>query len=195
MPKIEKTAPKEIPSPTSPNSRHYTSLDCRNCLIITRSGLCPNGFWGVPGNSNWDSATLTFPEFFIWGLRQFASTRFHCTLRLWAPGSVLTTSPKILAFRAILKTHFAMARTLSEIAPLNTCPPAMGRKAILQFIIFYGVGREENQTKPIRTKNLNQIKIQKTNKSKMGKSGKARKNPDNTHTIGAWQNEGTSPCC
>jgi hypothetical protein len=65
---------------------HYASLGRQFFGISTRSGLRPNGFWGVPGNSDWDSAALTFPEIFSLGLRQFASTRLHGTLRVLAIG-------------------------------------------------------------------------------------------------------------
>jgi hypothetical protein len=51
-----------------------------------RSGLRPNCFWGMPGNSDWASAALTFAEVFSCGLRQFASARLHCLLRAGIPG-------------------------------------------------------------------------------------------------------------
>ena len=84
--------------PLEHNKRHYASLGHRFIGFSTRSGLRPNWFLGVPGNSDWDSAALTFSEIFSIGLRQFASTRLHCTLRVWATGSVLTTSPKSSRF-------------------------------------------------------------------------------------------------
>jgi photosystem II stability/assembly factor-like uncharacterized protein len=40
----------------------------------------------VPGNSDRDSAAPTFAEIFSGGRRQFASTRLHSTLRVWATG-------------------------------------------------------------------------------------------------------------
>jgi hypothetical protein len=63
----------------------------------------------VPINSNWDWAALTFSELIIFGLRQFASTRFHCSLWVWVTGAVHTTSIKSSRFGYLLKTHFVMA--------------------------------------------------------------------------------------
>jgi hypothetical protein len=98
----------------------------------------------VPGNSDWDSAALTFPEFFSTGLRQFASTLLHSTLRVWASGSVLTTSPKILAFRAILKTHFVMAQRYTQFY-LEVLPTELISSSgnFLREYFFGGWGREE----------------------------------------------------
>jgi hypothetical protein len=51
------------------------------------SGLRPNWIWSWSGNSNWDSAALTFAADFTFGLHQLASSRFHCLLWALIPGA------------------------------------------------------------------------------------------------------------
>ena len=45
----------------------------------------------MPGNSDWDSAALTFSEIYYIGLRQFALSRLHCLLRSGIPGGEAPT--------------------------------------------------------------------------------------------------------
>ena len=71
----------------------------------------------MPGHSDWDLAALTFPEIFALGLRQFASTRLHGTLRVWATGVVVPHCVQILAWRASPQNPLRNGAPLCSITP------------------------------------------------------------------------------
>jgi hypothetical protein len=108
-----KTAPKEIPSPTI--AQHAAGRGARKA----RLGLRPNGFWGMPGHSDWDSAALTFADIFL-----FLSTSACLNPSSWLAagdhsGGHMPHFIRVLANRASSKTHFALRARFIKLAGLH----------------------------------------------------------------------------